>query len=672
MPAPKKDDKVPASEKEENFETKLIKKDAVALQYLDKCIGDMFGIVGQKIMDVEDALRANPNAIPKTDLETNVDRLTEALKFKPVQKKLVSFFTCSERGNFDVILKAACRDDKVSSAYYAKSLAVLLDEKKPDVIEKALDRNQTLVGMNFIGMDNETGMYHVEESLDVLLSSRYKDRDELLSNLIGPKPTTALTPRDYEYMAKDFQAMTETIHGYLASPAKSDGQADPKNLLIYGPPGTGKTEITAALSQKLNMPAFLVGVAKKSDDGNAAMTEPKREDRLKALERAAFILRTSGIKGFLVIDESEDILRSAGQNPTGSKEYVNRLLNHLAVPVVYISNQHSYDPSNIRRISPCFSMDYMPISAKAKVIATQAESLGKVTLTREESIDLAAKAVDLSVADVAKSIRTISQQFSFSKNPQKDHFVQNMEIEIERALRIKNNGVPPSPKPTPLNEKNFHAELVSTNATSFTALRKNPAKLTGKPTLVFGWPGTGKTSLAQAIVGKAGKDTQIPPRVINWSTMKDDSAFAMQLEYAKRDGVAVIIDDIDLKTFQKEANTMERIHEHPYPVIFVGRLNRSMSQEEIADAVDGFIPLSTDNLTKEQTVAAAKKILNVDVAESELSTVENLNIQSIVTIRDHIDAIGVLGDKKLTMELMKEQAKLRSPVSDPSKRIGRS
>ncbi len=482
--------------------------DEAAISQMKKKLDAIRKAVEERNKEIGKAAQAGQK-LASLDIEENIDQLVKSLGFSKTEKQLLMFFACSKIGDFDQILKASYPNDIISRQDYIKSLALItgLDVK---AVNNDLNPEKILVRMGFL-TSNADGSYAADEGLKRILAHNYDSEDTLLRNLIGPQPETDLTEKNYTYMGEDFDHMRDTLEGFIA-----DKNSLHKNLTIMGPPGTGKTRITAVLAKALGVPGFLVGVAEKDPETGQPEKEPTRDERLRALSRSAYIIKQTGMQAFLVMDESEDVLRDLnreGTNETGSKAYVNELLENLGVPVIFITNRADlFDPATIRRAMPCYVMNYMPLKARMEAIIEKSKQYIKVTLTPDDVKTLSLYAEHLSIAVIDRCINTARHHIP--KGVGQDIVLQHIGREFYRALTAQNNGVPPPPIVEPFSAAAFHPEFISADRMGirlYDALRDKPAGFAGVDVTVIGEPGTGRKSLAHYITSA----TEMGGRVIH-------------------------------------------------------------------------------------------------------------------------------------------------------------
>lgn len=206
-------------------------------------------------------------------------------------------------------------------------------------------------------------------SFSQLLDESSLDDDKIVAGLAGVRQTAELSRADFPQYDAEFDLLARLLTGALKAQARG------VNLLIYGPPGTGKTEFARTLAADVGAALYAVGESDSSGE------EPTRSERLAALNRAQRLLGRRS-DSLLLFDEFEDLfaeasLSASGRHRSGSKIFVNRLLEQIAVPVIWTTNSlDAVDPAHLRRLNYVLRMNHPSARARLRIAARAAQAEG--------------------------------------------------------------------------------------------------------------------------------------------------------------------------------------------------------------------------------------------------------------------------------------------------------
>lgn len=225
--------------------------------------------------------------------------------------------------------------------------------------------------------------------------------DDICQTLIGNPATPDLVWEDFDHVAEERDFIADILNGAMRE------NPNGINFLLYGPPGTGKTEFCKTMAARLGVALFCIG--DQDEEGN----EPTRSERLTQARLSQKLLATR--KNTLILfDEMEDLLGDgadifsqlfggSSSHRTGSKTFVNRLLEENAVPTFWTCNDiRGFDPAILRRMTAAIELKTPSAPVRERVwhrilkkekVSLPNEEVKRLAKEFEEAPALAANAV---------------------------------------------------------------------------------------------------------------------------------------------------------------------------------------------------------------------------------------------------------------------------------------
>lgn len=332
--------------------------------------------------------------------------------------------------------------------------------------------------------DRHGGDFSPSEMLLKILRQRTTDPRALEDMLIGEPVTSTLALADFDHLGQARDDVVAILDGCLKRREEGVG------LLFYGPPGTGKTEFATLLGEACK--ARVVFAGEMSDD----QREPGRSDRLAHLSLLSAIGRRAG-RVIVVVDEADDIFTGVDDeeysNRSGSKVFINRLVEKCSVPTIWITNHPArFGDAVLRRMLRAVEFRKPGADVREKIIDRHLSTL-------ELDLDPASRArlacLDTAPAVIASGLRAASLGSGGG------------EMAIASVLSIQRAMGQMEPMPPLHQPVGFDAALSSADMNLVDL--ENRVVAAGPSALSFlftGLPGTGKSAYARHLAGRLGLD----------------------------------------------------------------------------------------------------------------------------------------------------------------------
>jgi transitional endoplasmic reticulum ATPase len=266
---------------------------------------------------------------------------------------------------FDTL--SECRGGRTQFHRDAALIALLLQAPSADV-EIRLATGSKLLGSGVLQLEHNGGL-DVLEQLKSLMRQGMRPVADFYEQLLGTGATAPLPWESFGHLGQEAEIAASVLRAALA------GRVSGINLLLYGPPGTGKTSFAATLAAQVG--ARLRPVAEADEYGG----EPSRNERLAGLRLAQRLVTTGD--ALLLFDEAEDLFASRGapydDPPTNSRVFIHRLLERMAVPVIWTANDIGIlGPAVLRRMTMCVELKVPNLVTRTRLWRQMGEAEGIV------------------------------------------------------------------------------------------------------------------------------------------------------------------------------------------------------------------------------------------------------------------------------------------------------
>jgi len=345
-------------------------------------------------------------------------------------------------------------------------------------IAAALTADAKLLGSDLLRLDRD-GELCALGRLVSLIRRDIPPAADFYDQLLGTIEAAPLAWDSFTHLGREAEIAADVLAG------RESGV----NILLYGPPGTGKTSFAATLAARVG--ARLRPVAEADEHGD----EPERHERLSGLRLAQRLAAPDDT--LLLFDEAEDLFigRSiAFDEPvTSSRVFIHRLLERMAVPVIWTANDIGVlGPAVLRRMTMCLELKVPNLATRTKLWRQMGETQG-VVLQEADAARLA-RLVPAAPAVASAALRATRLAGGDA---------ETARLVVEGVARAVRGGLP---APEPERDTAYDPELVNAGC-DLVALMADLLRSAAPRAVSFllsGPPGAGKSAWVRHLAGRMG------------------------------------------------------------------------------------------------------------------------------------------------------------------------
>ncbi len=530
--------------------------------YLDEFIKDapkdLLTLLACTCDTLEQQLRSE-----STLVQQNIAALGQLLQLNAAERALLLYGTLAR---YQRELRGALVEFKVNTAQEAFAALAEVAGVDPRELAEALRSGSRLerVGMveNLIAEHNITDLsdlMKVSDQLPPVLMREYRDPQDLMAVFTRPVSQSALHRQDFEFMAEELDVLATLLRNAVKE--RQPGV----NILLYGPPGTGKTELAKVAAREAGLSLYEVEYADR--DGNAL----GGRDRYRSLQISQVFLKSSGDVA-LLFDEVEDVfphlsgdtahlmarLDAALDLPppmaVNGKAWVNQILEHNPVPVVWITNRIEHiDPAFRRRFQYHLELKSPPPGARLGLVR---KALAELPVP-EGFAERLSERNGLTPAQVRTAVRFARLAGSGACASHNEALIQRQLAHADKALG--HGDLQPLQRPRPAH---YGLELIHYEARFELPQLVEALRRRGMGSLCFfGPPGSGKTALAEHMADALQRPlmVRLASDLMSKYVGETEQNMARMFEAATQDQAVLLLDEAD--SFLRSRRRAERHYE---------------------------------------------------------------------------------------------------------------
>ncbi|WP_241993663.1 ATP-binding protein [Helicobacter sp. MIT 05-5293] len=316
-------------------------------------------------------------------------------------------------------------------------------------------------------------------------------KKEIVSRIARICPKSKLEYGDFAYMKKDL----DMLLNYCKNSTNP-------SIFLYGKPGVGKNEITALLAKELNKELWEI-----TDIDENGESKRDKEERFFIAQKLL-----DAQKHMVLLDECEDIFSRYNDflvRASLKKNYINKLLESVKIPSIFLSNSADIDPAFLRRFDIVLEITAPP-KDKKKAIVEKSLKAKRISLDSHIITQISESSLSQGVLlNACKVAKTLAQHSTHRAKERKatitESFVQvlNEHLKLSGAKAITLTKEQPLPYDMSLINASMDMKVLCEqikNISKSESGHKQSVRI-----LAYGMAGSGKSEFAKALAKELDK-----------------------------------------------------------------------------------------------------------------------------------------------------------------------
>jgi len=591
---------------------------------------------------------------PTGSIENNIRTIATELELDPIE---ADFFALLVRYRIHEPLYSLLNDLTREHIGILDLCSTCIGQDRNNLAER-LRQSSRLITSGVIVQQSRNGKdlddhFDMPEVISTAMQKTLNNLDDVRKYILGEiqLPTLEWDDFDHIYSARDKLAT------FLkeATLKKIPGV----NILLWGPPGTGKTEFCKTLAARLNLNLYALGEADDSGE------EPSRKERTSAFQIAQNLLRHQN-NNLLLFDEMDDMFENKGlavlfgaKFSSGSKVFINRLLENNPVPTIWTINQPSFlDESIIRRMALAIEMK-IPTAKSRKNVWKRLLDKNDLSVP-DEAI------AKLSEIEISPAIASNAVKFAglVGSSLEDFHFATQGIIKATKGR---------SPVISEKSDDTYLPELINAESD----IGKLADRLCSSGTkdfslCLYGPPGTGKSAYVRYLAERLGMPVlfkRASDLLSPW-VGENEQNIAKAFEEAKEKESFLVFDEADSllsdRRYAQRSWEVSQVNEmltwmecHPLPFACTTNLKERLDQASMRRFT---FKCHFGYMETEQVIIAFKHFFNLKLDFKNASTLCNLTPGDFAVVSKKLKFIGEEPDLTMLINLLSQEVEAKNEV----------
>lgn len=478
---------------------------------------------------------------PKPFVRKNLALLQECFGLSALEVQIIyAFYIYSKVSSY---FNCRLSDDKLDY-YEVCSLIGEVLQVSHTKVAKLLMADMPLRQLGLLDTGYADGRLELESFAQSLMQEPLS-RGEFVSSVARAMPASTLECHDFSYMKNDLDMLLQ-----FCKNAKSP------SIFLYGKPGVGKNEIAALLAKELGRELWEIHNLKNG----------KAEDRrYEQFVRAQAMLDKDS--AMILLDECEDIfptLYALFFENKPSKNTLNKMLESVKIPSIFLSNSAAIDPAFLRRFDIVLEIHAPPKEKKQamieKALKSQRIQLDSMIISQISESSLS-QGVLLSACKVAKTLAKHKLSTQSPKERQKgikDSLIQvlNEHLKLQGQPTIATK----APQALPYNMSLINASVDmqslcekiknvcgAKDSNKLESSLDSSDSAQGIRILAYGMAGSGKSEFAKALAKELNKPIMLKRAsdLLSMWVGGSEKNIAAAFREAEKRGAILVLDEVD-------------------------------------------------------------------------------------------------------------------------------